>query len=846
LRNNQVGALWAPAVSCFGRGPRRLEARRPLRLAAAGLALMGAGVFLTTTSSAAAGTNPFGPLTEVAVPGTFGDFYGVSCADAIDCTAVGQDNNSQPVYATETNGTWAAGIEVTGPGSGGQFNSVSCTDAADCTAVGALDYGFGPPIYATETNGTWGPFTVFTVPAALGSSGYFTGVSCTDATDCTAVGADGNGQPFSVTETHGVWGPAATEVPVPIPGGDSNLGSQFSSVSCSNALDCTAVGYEQFDDGFFQYFEPIYATETNGIWGPATEVPVGGFPARGEFAGVSCANATNCTAVGHNLTGGPGFYVTETNGVWGFPTAIPGTPFSPYGVSCTNATNCTAVGSDGEPFYATETNGVWDPGAEITAMGGGGQFNAVSCADAMHCAAVGQDNNDEPIATITPALPTGGSQVHAVIQVETSPAYAGDSVNISSSQLQASCGGQILFETLQRGSTVAPHRTFNSITVVLDDDGNVTVVVDGANCAAGTDLIEADLTGAPYLTATTSLVVEPPQVTPAGVSANPSTEVETGNSPSSGESDVYTVFYVETNPVYAEQPVQISSPQLDSRCGGGWRWEPGSGTAIDQTSGTTVATGTLDDDGNATFVFKGASCAAGPSAVIADVEAGSHPTYVTTFTVTAPVPTLASVKAGGSVGSHKAAKHHRHHKGSGGGGSGSGGSAPAMTVTASPNALVETGSGTQSGQATLNVVKSDDQGGTSGPPATTGFVAEGCCEITYAITVSNSGTAPISGVTVYDDLADNNINLYEDSFTAVGTGGASGFTPTATGTHFVNIDDTVDLPAGSSITYTVVAGVDNQCTTLSNTVTLTPPGGSVISPTSNLSATDTDSLGGCV
>jgi len=98
---------------------------------------------------------------------------------------------------------------------------------------------------------------------------------------------------------------------------------------------------------------------------------------------------------------------------------------------------------------------------------------------------------------------------------------------------------------------------------------------------------------------------------------------------------------------------------------------------------------------------------------------------------------------------------------------------------------------------------------------------------------------------VSDDFADNNINLYQDSFTAVETGGASGFTPAATGTPFVNIDDTVDLPAGSSITYTVVAGVDNQCTTLSNTVTLTPPVGSVISPTSNLSATDNDALGGC-
>ena len=46
---------------------------------------------------------------------------------------------------------------------------------------------------------------------APGGGGRFNGVSCTDATDCTAVGVDGNGEPIYATETGGVWGPA-TEV----------------------------------------------------------------------------------------------------------------------------------------------------------------------------------------------------------------------------------------------------------------------------------------------------------------------------------------------------------------------------------------------------------------------------------------------------------------------------------------------------------------------------------------------------------------------------------------------------------------------------------------------------------
>jgi hypothetical protein len=49
---------------------------------------------------------------------------------------------------------------------------------------------------------------------------------------------------------------------------------------------------------------------------------------------------------------------------------------------------------------------------------------------------------------------------------------------------------------------------------------------------------------------------------------------------------------------------------------------------------------TLDDDGNAVFLFFGSSCATGSSEVIADVEAGTHPTYTTTFNINPPQPTL--------------------------------------------------------------------------------------------------------------------------------------------------------------------------------------------------------------
>jgi len=269
-----------------------------------------------------------------------------------------------------------------------------------------------------------------------------------------------------------------------------------------------------------------------------------------------------------------------------------------------------------------------------------------ACKNAGGSATGGATDPITVTAVPNPLVETGQSEVDAVIQVSTSPSYAGDTVLISSSQLDSSCFGGVTFFSISAngGTPTAPGGSSPDIAVILDDDGNATVTVIGADCAPGSDVIEADLEDAPYDTALTTLVVNPPVVTTAGVTAFPATEVETGDTTASGESDIYTVFYVETSPVYAEQPVTISSAQLQQRCGQGWTWVPGNelgaGGAYSYAASDTTATAetTLDDDGNAVFVFYGASCAAGESQVLAEVDAGTHPTYVTTFTVSPPAP----------------------------------------------------------------------------------------------------------------------------------------------------------------------------------------------------------------
>jgi hypothetical protein len=234
-----------------------------------------------------------------------------------------------------------------------------------------------------------------------------------------------------------------------------------------------------------------------------------------------------------------------------------------------------------------------------------------------------------------PVIETGVSEIHAIVQVEAQPAFANDNVFIYSQQLVNSCeAGSVEFRVNEGHSTSV--ELGSSATVALDNDGNATVEVDATECAPGTSLFEADLVAAPYYTATTTLTAAPPNVTTAGLTAFPNPEVEVGDGTSTG-SNVYAVFYFEDNPVYAETPVEISSAQLQNRCLGGETWFAGNDGSGNGTGGTT----TLDNDGNAVFIFEGISCAPGDSTVVGDLVGGTHDTFSTIFTITAPTPTVA-------------------------------------------------------------------------------------------------------------------------------------------------------------------------------------------------------------
>jgi uncharacterized repeat protein (TIGR01451 family) len=106
--------------------------------------------------------------------------------------------------------------------------------------------------------------------------------------------------------------------------------------------------------------------------------------------------------------------------------------------------------------------------------------------------------------------------------------------------------------------------------------------------------------------------------------------------------------------------------------------------------------------------------------------------------------------------------------------------------------------------------------------------------VTYTITAHNVGPSNASGATVVDTFP----AALTVTWTCVGVGGDS---CTASGSG--NINDTVNLPAGGSVTYTVSATISaSAMSTLTNTVTVAAPAG-VTDPTpENNSATDSDTL----
>jgi hypothetical protein len=170
------------------------------------------------------------------------DLFSISCASATSCLAVGYytaGGFTDTTLAERWNGSaWAIVASVTPKGSDSYLNAVSCLSATSCVAAGNSYPATGPGQTLVERwNGSG--WTLVPSPNPSGASdAYLTGVRCTSATACTAVGAYSSTSDRTLVER---WNGSAWAI-LPSPNPTGSIGSYLNDVSCVSATACMAVG----------------------------------------------------------------------------------------------------------------------------------------------------------------------------------------------------------------------------------------------------------------------------------------------------------------------------------------------------------------------------------------------------------------------------------------------------------------------------------------------------------------------------------------------------------------------------------------------------------------------------
>jgi hypothetical protein len=270
---------------------------------------------------------------------------GVSCSSASACTVVGyyfDTSGNELTLAERWNGTHWAIQSTPSPGvSGSQLFGISCPTSTSCTAVGGYQAVVSGPEETLVEHWNGSTWSMQTSPNVSGSTfNLLTGVSCTSASACIAVGYSEDGSGFEHMLAEGWDGHVWSIEPTPYSSGLTE--GNFNGVSCTSATSCTAVGNETSNTEFVTLVE-----RWNGqAW--AVQSSPSGYA--GALEGVSCTSATACTATGmYEPVNGPFLSLAEQwNGTTWSMKSVPTPKNKDFaelaGVSCVSATRCEAAG----------------------------------------------------------------------------------------------------------------------------------------------------------------------------------------------------------------------------------------------------------------------------------------------------------------------------------------------------------------------------------------------------------------------------------------------------------------------------------------------------------------------
>jgi large repetitive protein len=298
------------------------------------------------------------PLPSNAVSGADDtEFSSVACSSATSCIAVG-------AYPTSANGTQPFAVPFTVSGSNVTFgtpqqvslpsnayasssqvaflNGVSC-GSGGCTAVGTYQTNASTPstrVWAAMTatpgaaSGAW-TSTAVAAPAGAANDSVLNAISCPATGACETVGtyanssndmelwvvqvnngAAGTAQPVTIS------GATATGDTTPAPATNLDLRAGLAAVSCPSAGVCTAAGTVA---GSGSVPAAVLLPISAGTPGQSSTLSANSSVAFTELDGISCSDASDCTAVGVQMTGAEtdaAIAATETGGSWSAPVTL--------------------------------------------------------------------------------------------------------------------------------------------------------------------------------------------------------------------------------------------------------------------------------------------------------------------------------------------------------------------------------------------------------------------------------------------------------------------------------------------------------------------------------------------
>lgn len=331
----------------------------------------------------------------------------IACTSTSDCWAAGSALGSIPTTLVEHwNGTlWSIVPSANPSTASNQLHGMACSSAVDCWAVGTYKTGlqnrFTQTLIEHWDGSSWS--AVMSPNTGPTLQNRLNGVTCTSASDCWAVGyarTSTTNQPAQTLVQH--WDGAAWSI-VTSPNVSTTQDNVLTSVACSSAADCWAVGY--YNSGSLDANgNPIYQTlieRWNGVTWLITPSPNSSTAETNYLLGVNCASASLCWAVGYNFGANPDqtAVIARWNGsVWTM-AAAPSRNMAQANqldaVVCPSTSQCWAVGSSDAQFTLTEKwNGtIWTIVSSPSAAGGGSdnRLNDVACSSASDCWAVGKD-----------------------------------------------------------------------------------------------------------------------------------------------------------------------------------------------------------------------------------------------------------------------------------------------------------------------------------------------------------------------------------------------------------------------------------------------------------------------